>query len=209
MLNLENQYHTFIIAEAGSNWKCGNYEEDLKRAKELIKAAKKAGADAVKFQTYRPETIYVQDAGKSGYLSEHGINESINDIFAHLSMPYEMIPELAEYCKQENIMFMSTSFSIQDAKEVDQHVQIHKVASFEINHVRLLEFLADTRKPILISTGASTYEEIDFAVNLVREKGNNKIGLMQCTSKYPAPLDTLNLFVIPKMKSRYKTFFKN
>jgi len=203
MLNLENPYHIFIIAEAGSNWKCGSYEEDLKRAKELIKAAKKAGADAVKFQTYRTETIYVQDAGKSSYLSEHGINESINDIFAHLSMPYEMIPELAEYCKQENIMFMSTPFSVQDAKEVDPHVKIHKVASFEINHVRLLEFLADTKKPILISTGSSTYEEIDFAINLVKKKGNSNIGLMQCTSKYPSPLEALNLSVIPQMKSRY------
>jgi N-acetylneuraminate synthase len=203
MLNLENPYHIFIIAEAGSNWKCGSYEEDLKRTKELIKTAKKAGADAVKFQTYRPETIYVQDAGKSSYLSEHGTNESINDIFAHLSMPYEMIPELARYCKQENIMFMSTPFSIQDAKKVDPHVQIHKVASFEINHVRLLEFLADTRKPILISTGSSTYEEIDFAVNLVKKKGNSNIGLMQCTSKYPSPLEALNLSVIPQMKSRY------
>ena len=193
---------TFIIAEAGSNWKCGTYEEDLKRAKELISVASKAGADAVKFQTYKPETIYVQDAGVSDYLSEHGIKNNINDIFQNLSMPYEMIPELAKFCKQENIIFMSTPFSIQDAKQVDPYVPIHKVASFEINHVRLLEFLAKTRKPILISTGASTYTEIDFAVNLIK-KNNSKIALMQCTSKYPAPIEALNLGVIPNMKSRY------
>lgn len=117
-------------------------------------------------------------------------------------MPYEMIPELSEFCKQENIIFMSTPFSVQDAKEVDPHVPIHKVSSFEINHIRLLEFLAKTGKPILISTGASTYAEIDFAVNLVK-KYNSNIGLMQCTSKYPAPLESLNLGVIPHMKSRY------
>ena len=202
-MSLDNLQRTFIIAEAGSNWKCGSYEEDLKRAKELIKSAKKAGADAVKFQTYRPETIYVQDAGKSNYLSEHGIKESINDIFAHLSMPYEMIPELTKYCKQENIMFMSTPFSIQDAKAVDPYVLIHKIASFEINHIRLIEFLAQTKKPLLISTGASTYEEIDFAVNLTKKNGNNKIVLMQCTSKYPCPISALNLSVIPQMRSRY------
>ncbi len=202
-MSLDNLQRTFIIAEAASNWKCGSYEEDLKRAKELIKLAKKAGADAVKFQTYRPETIYVQDAGKSNYLSEHGIKESINDIFAHLSMPYEMIPELTKYCKQENIMFMSTPFSIQDAKAVDPYVLIHKIASFEINHIRLIEFLAQTKKPLLISTGASTYEEIDFAVNLAKKNGNNKIVLMQCTSKYPCPISALNLSVIPQMRSRY------
>jgi len=199
---LDDITHTFVIAEAGSNWKCGTFEEDLQQAKELIKVAAKTGADAVKFQTYKPETIYVKDAGISNYLTEHGIKENINDIFENLSMPYEMIPELAKFCKQENIIFMSTPFSIQDAKEVDPYVPIHKVSSFEINHIRLLEFLAKTDKPILISTGASTYTEIDFAVNLVK-KYNSKIGLMQCTSKYPAPIEALNLGVIPHMKSRY------
>ncbi len=201
-LDFDNSSHTFIIAEAGSNWKCGTYEEDLQQAKELIKVAAKVGADAVKFQTYKPETIYVQNAGAADYLSKHGINENINNIFENSSMPYEMIPELANFCKQENIIFMSTPFSIQDAKEVDPYVPLHKVSSFEINHVRLLEFLAKTGKPILISTGASTYTEIDFAVNLVK-KYNSKIGLMQCTSKYPAPLESLNLGVIPQMKLRY------
>lgn len=200
---LNNLDHTFVIAEAGSNWKAGSYEEDLKRAKELIRTAVKTGADAVKFQTYRPETMYVPDAGKSSYLSKHGINQNINDIFEYLSMPYEMIPELAKFCKQENIIFMSTPFSVQDAKQVDPYVEIHKVASYEINHVRLVEFLAETKKPLLISTGASTYDEIDFAVNLARKKGNSNLALMQCTSKYPCPIEALNLSVIPHMMSRY------
>jgi len=98
---------------------------------------------------------------------------------------------------------MSTPFSITDAKEVDPYVEIHKIASFEINHVRLLEYLAKCGKPILVSTGASTYEEIDFAVNLLKKNSNTQIGLFQCTSKYPAPIESLNLSVIPQMKSRY------
>ena len=195
--------HVFVIAEAGSNWKCGTYEEDLEQAKKLIKVASEAGADAVKFQTYKPETIYVENAGSSNYLSESGINQSINEIFENLSMPYEMIPELRKYCDQKKIMFMSTPFSVQDAKEVDPFVEIHKVASFEINHVRLLEYLAKTQKPIIISTGASTFDEIDFCVKRIQSKGNNQIILMQCTSKYPCPLNSLNLSVIPEMKSRY------
>ena len=120
-------------------------------------------------------------------------------------MPYEMIPELTKHAKEEKIIFMSTPFSISDAKEVDPYVPIHKVASFEINHVRLVEFLsASTKKPILISTGASTYDEIDFVVDLVRRKENKNLVLLQCTSKYPCPLEALNLSVIPEMRSRYK-----
>ena len=202
--NTGNGSHVFVIAEAGSNWKCGTYEEDLEQAKRLIQVAAKAGADAVKFQTYKPETIYVPDAGQSEYLSEYGIKENINKIFENLSMPYDMIPELAKFCKREKILFMSTPFSIQDAKAVDPYVEIHKVASFEINHVRLLDFISDTQKPILISTGASTFDEIDFAVNRIKKRGNHKLTLLQCTSKYPCPLDALNLSVIPNMKDRYK-----
>ncbi|MGQ0790782.1 MAG: N-acetylneuraminate synthase family protein [Nitrosopumilaceae archaeon] len=200
----DNPKHIFIIAEAGSNWKCGSYEDDLNQAKNLIKLAAKAGADAVKFQTYKSETTYVSNPGKSNYLSQSGYEKNIEDIFKEHSMPYEMIPELAKSCKAENILFMSTPFSIQDAESIDQYVQIHKIASFEINHVRLIEFLANTNKPILISTGASTYQEIDFCVDLIRKCGNYNIVLLQCTSKYPCPIESLNLSVIPKMKSRYK-----
>jgi len=199
---LNDQNRTFVIAEAGSNWKCGSFNDDVDRAKQLITIAAKSGADAVKFQVYRPETTYVPNAGISNYLSEHGIDENITKIFEDLSMPYEMIPILAEYAEKQKIIFMATPFSIKDAQQIDPYVQIHKIASFEINHVRLLEFLAKTKKPILISTGASTYDEIDFAVNLVK-KIHNRIVLLQCTSKYPAPIESMNLSVIPQMKSRY------
>ena len=104
---------------------------------------------------------------------------------------------------KKNIMFMSTPFSVEDAKQIDPYVQIHIVASYEINHIRLLEFLASTKKHMLIFTGASTYSEIDFAVNLIKKNGNNSIALMQCTSKYPCPMEAMNLSVIPKMKSKY------
>lgn len=192
-----------IIAEAGSNWKAGTYEEDIKRSTKLIQEASKAGADAIKFQTFRTNTVYSENAGKSEYLSKQGINENIEKIFDDLSMPYEMIPELAEICKKEGISFMSTPFSVQDAKEVDPYVEIHKVASFEINHIRLLEFLAKTKKPIIISTGATTYDEIDFAVELIKKNGNGNISLLQCTLKYPCPINSLNLKTIPKLESRY------
>lgn len=202
-LPFDNWEHTFVIAEAGSNWRVGEYQKDIAQAKQLIDIAKNVGADAVKFQTYKSKTVYVENAGKSDYLAKSGIQGSINDIFENLSMPYEMIPIIAKYCKEKDILFMSTPFSVEDAKVIDPFVKIHKIASFEINHIPLLEFLAKTQKPILISTGASNETEIKFAIDIIKKNGNSKIGLMQCTSKYPAPLSSLNLSVIPNMK---KTF---
>ena len=118
-------------------------------------------------------------------------------------MPYKMIPELSNYCKKEKILFMSTPFSVEDAKQIDPFVSIHKVASYEINHIRLLEFLASTGKPIILSTGASTYDDIDFAMKILKNHNVSKIGILQCTSKYPSNFTSLNLNVIPNLKSRY------
>ena len=190
----------FVIAEAGSNWKCGSYDDDVNQAKKLIDVAVNADADAVKFQTYRPETTYVENAGISNYLKKNGNDKNINEIFENFSMPYKMIPELANYCKEKNIIFMSTPFSVQDAKKIDPFVQIHKIASFELNHVRLLEFLAKTNKPIILSTGASTISEIEFALNIIQSNGRSEIALLQCTSKYPASINSMNLKVIETFK---------
>jgi N,N'-diacetyllegionaminate synthase len=197
----DNSY-VFIIAEAGSNWKCGSFKEDLDRAKKLIDIAASSGADAVKFQTYKAETIVSSNAGM---LPDQDSTEysTINEMFDYLSMPYQMIPKLSDYCNQKNILFMSTPFSVEDAKEIDPFVDIHKIASFEINHVRLLEFLAQTGKPIILSTGTSTYEEIDFALDILNKNGNKNLSLLQCTSNYPAVIESLNLSVIPEMKKRY------
>ena len=193
----------FIIAEAGSNWRSGTVDRDLKMAKVLIDVAVEAGADAVKFQTYRAETVYVSNAGDSDYLSDSGIKESINEIFRDLSMPYEMIPQLEQYCNINNIHFMSTPFSIADAKAIDPFVKTHKLASYEITHSRLIEFLAKTNKPLILSTGAASIEDIEWAVNYFYKHGGLDITLMQCTAKYPAPLSTINLNTIPELKKQF------
>ncbi|MEM3008194.1 MAG: N-acetylneuraminate synthase family protein [Candidatus Nitrosotenuis sp.] len=189
----------FIIAEAGSNWRMGTKSRDLKMGRTLIEVAYEAGADAIKFQTYRPETVYVPNAGDSDYLSEAGIKEPITEIFRDLSMPYEMIPELHDHCKKYGIKFMSTPFSIEDVKALDPYVEIHKIASYEITHSTLIEFIAKTKKPLILSTGAATYEDIEWAVNHFYKNGGKQISLMQATARYPAPLSTLNLKVIPNL----------
>ena len=193
----------FIIAEAGSNWRCGTESRDINMAKSLIDGAVEAGADAVKFQTYKAETVYVSNAGDSDYLSEAGIKESIIEIFKDLSMPYDMVPKLAEYCRKQHIQFMSTPFSIADAKIIDPYVTTHKIASYEISHIRLIEFLARTGKSVILSTGGATYEDIDWAINHFYKNGGTNISIMQCTAKYPAPLSTLNLKVIPDLINRF------
>ena len=198
-----NKDHTFIIAEAGSNWKVGTDEEDLEIATKMIQSASEAGADAIKFQTFRSETVYAYNAGEIEYEHEDKKTITINELFERLSMKYEMIEKLAKISKENNIMFMSTPFSVEDAKQLDPFVEIHKVASFEINHVSLLEFLASTKKPILISTGASSYDEIDFVVDFMNKNSSGPISLLQCTSKYPCPIDALNLSTISTMRERY------
>lgn len=193
----------FIIAEAGSNWKTRTPTQDIDMAKALIDTAVNAKADAVKFQTYRSNTVYVPNAGESNYLAESGIKDSITKIFDDLSMPYEMIPILSDYCKKKCIKFMSTPFSVSDAKAIDPFVEIHKIASYEITHSKLIEFVAKSGKPLILSTGASTCDDISWAIEHFKKNGGKSITLMQTTAKYPAPLNTLNLNVIPNLKKKF------
>lgn len=193
----------FIIAEAGSNWRMGTPKRDLAMGKALIDVAVEAGADAVKFQTYRPETVYVENAGSSDYLSDAGIKEDIREIFADLAMPYDLVPRLAEHCAKQGIGFMSTPFSKADFEAVDPYVGVHKIASYEISHLRLIELAAKSGKPVIQSTGASDEEGIAWAVDTFRKNGGGQLVLMQCTARYPAPLDSLNLKVLPWLAERF------
>lgn len=196
--------HCFVIAEAGSNWRMGSAARDLKMAKALIEVAAEAGADAVKFQTYQPETTYVSNAGQSDYLSDSGIKESIMDIFADLAMPHEMLPELAKYAESCNLVFMSSPFSVSDFEAVNPYVPIHKIASYEISHIRLIEAIAKSGKPAMMSTGASNLRDIEWAVRYFQSLSKSTLCLMQCTARYPASLSSMNLGVIPLLKARFQ-----
>jgi N-acetylneuraminate synthase len=193
----------FIIGEAGSNWRMGSPARDRKMALALVDVAAEAGCDAVKFQTFRPETVYAPRAGKSDYLSAGGHQEDIHAIFADLAMPYEMLGELRHYATGKGLAFMSSPFSVADVRAVDPHVGVHKIASYEVNHRRLLEAVARTRKPVVISTGAAELPEIAAALMLLGAEGAGPTCVMQCTAAYPAGLDALNLRALGTLASRF------
>ncbi len=195
--------NVFVIAEAGSNWRMGSPERDLKMARALIDAAAAAGADAVKFQTYRAETLYAYGAGQSDYLAASGLIEPIETILADLEMPYAMLPELAAHCRSRGVAFMSTPFSEADFDAVDSYVAIHKIASYEINHPRLIERAARSGKPLLLSTGASDPADVAWAIEMFRSARGTELLLMQCTARYPAPPDSLNLRALAQMSEQF------
>ena len=197
-LTSHKRQKVFIIAEAGSNWRGGG--NDLERAKTLIQVAAEVGADAVKFQVFRSDQVYVQNAGCSDYL---GRKEDIVSIFDDLAMPYEMIPELALFCKEAGVQFMATPFSPEDFAAIDPHVTVHKIASYELCHLRLLELAARSGKPTIISTGAAAQEDIAWALKTFRDNGGAEATLLQCTAKYPAPPESMNLRTIDWLKTRF------
>jgi sialic acid synthase SpsE/RimJ/RimL family protein N-acetyltransferase len=193
----------YIVAEAGSNWRMGTSARDRAMAFALIDVAAEAGADAIKFQTYRPETVYVQNAGQSDYLSEAGIKQDIREIFEDLAMPYELLAELAEHCHKREIDFLSTGFSPADFAAINPFVSIHKIASYEISHPELLTLAGRSGKPLILSTGASGEEDIEWAVRTFRQAGGRDLCLMQCTADYPAPVSSLNLRALPWLQARF------
>lgn len=194
----------FIIAEAGSNWKVGDSTKDLVQIKTLVAAAKKSGCDAIKFQLFRPETVYAKGAGAADYLKDAEGGGDIEMLFRNLSLPYEMIPLIADICKENEIEFLSSTFSAADFAVIDPFVKRHKIASYENCHPALLECAARSKKPLLLSTGASTVSDIRWAINSIFSISAIPITLLQCTAKYPASMQSMNLQTIQWMKSYFK-----
>lgn len=186
--SVEPGERTFIIAEAGSN-----HNGDLETAKELIDVAADAGADAVKFQTFRAEELYVEDSGETEHADIEG---SIYEMIESMEMPYEWIPELYEYCVNNDICFMSTPFDEQSADELAEYVPAWKIASSTSSHYPFLRYLAETEKPIIMSTGMHDLDEVRESVNVLEQNGADEYSLLQCVAAYPTPLENINVRVV-------------
>lgn len=190
-LTLNEKKRVFIIAEAGSNWRTG--QGDWERIETMIKSAKEAGADAIKFQLFKAEDVYAVNAGKADYLGEE-----VMDLFKFLEMPQGWIEKIARAC--DGIEFMASPFSVRELKALDPYVKRHKIASYENHHVRLLEAALATKKPLIVSTGTSTLDDIAWTVNFL--KGAD-LTLLQCTAVYPAPASSMNLEAIRALKEMF------
>ncbi len=185
----------FIIAEAGSN-----HNGKLEQAFALIDIAAEAGADAVKFQTFRAEKLYLKNAGVSKYLK---LKKSIYDIIKEMEMPWDWIPQLAARCKKRGVLFLSTPTDEECVDQIDPFVPAYKIASYEMTAVPLVEYAAKKGKPMLLSTGTANLEEVREAIRVVEKAGNKEIVLFQSTASYPAPLDSINVKSIVTMKKEF------
>lgn len=186
---------TYVIAEAGSN-----HNGDIDIAKELIDVAADAGADAVKFQTFRAEDLYVDDREMVD-----DPEESTYELLESLEMPYEWIPELYEYCRSRDVQFMSSPFDEHSARELAEYVPAFKVASFTLSHHPFLEELAEYGKPIIMSTGGHNVEEIHEAVEVLRKSGVEDLVLLHCVSSYPTPLEEINVRAVRSLQDEFET----
>lgn len=175
----------YVIAEAGSN-----HNGSLDQAFRLVDAAVDARADAVKFQTFKASRMYPRTAGVSDYLS---IPRPIYEIIEEMEMPESWISSLAGYCRKRTIEFLSTPFDEASADLIAPHVSAFKVASYEMTHTPLLRHLARYGRPMIVSTGTATLDEVRQAVEVVVRTGNEHLVLLQCTASYPTPLEAVNL----------------
>ncbi len=196
------EYPCFIIAEAGANFKISDDSAiNFKHALKLIDIAVDAKADAVKFQLYSAKKLYVKDSGSADYI---GKEKSIFEIIKEMELPKKWLPKLKDYCDKKGIIFLCTPFDEESVDELEKiNIEAYKIASYSISHIPLLKYIAGKGKPIIISTGASNLVDIEKAINALRSEGNNQIAIMQCTAKYPAPLENINLRVIPMLKERF------
>jgi N-acetylneuraminate synthase len=187
---------TFIIAEAGSN-----HNGDLETAKKLIDVASDAGADAVKFQTFRADHSYVEQSGTMEYLED---DRPIYDIVKSMEMPYEWIPELSRYCSEREILFLSTPFDRHSAEELEQYVPAWKVASYTSSHHPFLRYLARSEKPVIMSTGAHGIGEIRESVEMLTNEGVEGLALLQCVAAYPTPIEEANVQVVETLADEFE-----
>lgn len=191
----------FVIAEMSAN-----HGHDINIAKETIKAAKEAGADAIKLQTYTADTITIDCNNEYFQVSQGTIwdGRTLYDLYKEAYTPWEWHKELMDYAKELHLICFSSPF---DKTAVDLleslNVPAYKVASFEITDIPLIEYMASKGKPVIISTGIATLGEIDEAVQACRRVGNDQIILLKCTSAYPAKIEDANLLTMQNLKETF------
>src|SRR5579862_6243692 len=193
----------YVIAEAGAN-----HNRDLPTALRLIEVAAEAGADAVKFQTYTAEGLYSRHTPDISYLKEKGLvsdRESVWELIKRVEIPWEWHAELAAHAAGHGIAFFSTPFE-EAALDVLESVNVpaYKIASYEVNHLPLIERVARTGKPVLISTGMASLGDIERALDTAAAAGARDLMVMHCAVNYPPRFEHLNLRAITTMRDAFQ-----
>ena len=196
---LKNQ--VFIIAELSAN-----HNGSLQTAIETIRAAKRAGADAIKLQTYTADTLTINSNRSDFIIKSNTIwdGQKFHSLYEQAHTPWEWHIELFRVAKEEGLICFSSPFdptAVDLLEELDN--PIYKIASFEITDVPLIQYVASKGKPVIISTGIASLEDIELAVNTCRNAGNNQLTLLKCTSSYPAPMEEANLVMIKDLAERF------
>ena len=192
---------TFIIAELSAN-----HMNDFDIAVKTIEAMKKAGADAIKFQTYTPDTITLDCDNEYFQIKQGTIwdGQVLYDLYEDAFMPWDWQPKLKKIAEDLGLIVFSSPFdktSVDFLEEMD--VPAYKIASYEITDIPLIEYVASKGKPIIISTGIASLEDIEFAIKTCLDAGNDQIAILKCTSSYPSPFDEINLNVIPALEEKF------
>jgi len=180
----------FVIAEAGVN-----HNGSLQLARELVDVAVKAHADAVKFQTFKPEKVCSPEAPKATYqVQTTGGDESQLEMAKKLELPFEAFREVQAYCRSKGLLFLSTPFDYDSADFLSElSVPAFKIPSGEITNLPFVEHVARKGRPLIVSTGMSTLDEVDKVVKTICATGNQQLVLLQCVSNYPAQASSVNL----------------
>ncbi|MEI8229658.1 MAG: N-acetylneuraminate synthase family protein [Candidatus Peregrinibacteria bacterium] len=194
----------FIIAEAGVN-----HNGSLEDALALVRAAKKSGADCVKFQTFQAKNLVLPDAHKAAYqLLTTDAEESQSTMLRNLELSDEAYPILLEKCKEEDILFLSSPYSIEDVELLDRlPVMAFKLASMHLFEHSFLQHVARKGKPVLLSTGMATQQDVTAAVAVFRSEGNDQLILLQCTTNYPTQATDANVRAMRTIGETCDTLF--
>ena len=196
-----NSGKTFIIAELSAN-----HNQDFDLAVKTIEAIAEAGADAVKIQTYKPESLVLNMDNEYFGTIQSGLWKGLRryDLYKMAATPYEWHPKLQQIAQNLGLVFFSSPFDFEGVDLlVSMHVPIYKIASFEINDIPLIKYVAKQGKPVIMSTGCANIDDINLDIEACKEMGNEQITLLKCTSEYPASYDRANLLTIPDMKKRF------
>jgi len=197
---ISRDHSPYIIAEVSAN-----HNGSILRAKETILAARNAGVDAVKIQTYTPDTMTI-DVNKPDFLIDDGLwkGRSLYDLYREAYTPFEWHKELFDYARKIGVTLFSSPFDESAVDLLDSlNAPAYKVASFEVVDLPLIKYIAQKNKPILMSTGMASYDEIGEALEAAKSVGNGNILLFHCISSYPTPLSEANLNMIPILQREF------